>query len=288
MPFTARRVGLVLLVGCLLGVAPVASAQETATGQEPGPEEPMSVRNIDRPSALPPGYLRVDLDADIARQPPDPTGLSGYLGAGIGVLPHLEAGGQFVPLDLTPDFAYTSPTFYALYAFEPAEVFAVIPQVQLTVPVQSGDRWVWDLSAELDLTLSASTELIAAPEVSIAHGDPLGTSVSTPVSLLVQVTDRLFVQPTTGIGLERFDQRFRTVHREQGADFDTVTVPLGAVLGYTLGDARSGMVDLEAQWYWPKLWVPTASNRQVFANDWSVLLSVSVFAPLVDRGPGAG
>ena len=271
-----------------------ASPQASAAA-EPVRDDPLPIRNIDRPTTLATGVLRLDTDVQTVGAAGTTPSVDALVGLGLGLGSQLEVGAQAIPLSLVPTFAYTQPTLYVTWGANLGQHASVAPTVQAGLPIQQGDTWLIDVDTNAALTLGKDWELAASPSLSLAPGDALGSSLSLPITLLWQARDRVFLQALSGVGLDAFDVRRQISHSQEPIDFQSLTVPAGLSCGATLGRDGGPLADLQVQADWPQLYRSQGETGGQTGGqtggldlaDWSVLLLAQTSIPGRRHGPEA-
>ena len=146
------------------------------------------------------------------------------------------------------------------------------------VSVESGDPFFVDVGGALYANIGSWGYVAFAPMLSLnVRGDDSGSTLSFPVTLMRQSSERLNFQLSSGTGFSRFDPRFGLARRRDALDFNDVTVPLSAEVMYTIPHRaqKTPLVDLTLQVQWPQLYTRAAGARSTNANDWSVQILTS-------------
>jgi hypothetical protein len=245
---------------------------------------------LDRPTTLPKGAVRVDVYALGSETPGSSFATTGILGGGWGVTPSLEVGGQLVPVTFSPDVEYTTPSLYALYQFPLSASTTLAPMLQTVIPVRSGDPFFIDVGAAVSVNLGQWGSFTSSPTFSLntrQGGD--GTSLSFPLTVMRQASERFAWQLSTGVGFSRFDPRFGLSRRFDPLDFDDVTVPASAQIAYTVPRNGTGnaLVDIIVQWQFPQLYTSGPEENGWQPDDWTIQLQSSWYFVKVPRSTPA-
>lgn len=265
------------LAALLAAAAPPAAYTQGAPPDSQA-DSPYPVRILDRPTTLPRGDSRLDAFAFASVVPDNPTSVTMVLGGGVGVTDQLEIGGQLVPVEIEPGVDFTNPSVYATYAFPIGKTAALAPTIQVVYPLTSDDPFIIDLGSTLYVNIGTWGYMAFAPMFSLnTRQGESGSSLSFPVSILRQSSDQLAFQVTSGVGLSRFDPRFNLSRRSDGLDFNEVTIPVAALVTYTLGHGspRRALADLTLQFQWPQLYTRAPDMRGAHTDDWTVQIQSS-------------
>jgi hypothetical protein len=268
----AALAALLILAALALDGRPLRAQVDSASAP------PYPVRLLDRPTTLPKGALRLDLYVLGSEAPGSSFTTTGILGGGWGLTQNLEVGGQIVPVTLSPTVEYTSPSLYATYQIPLSPSTVLAPILQTVFPVHSGDPFIIDVGASLDHNLGEWGYLATSPTFSLnTRQQGNGTSLSFPLTVMLQASTRFNWQLSTGVGFSRFDPRFGLSRRFEALDFNDVTIPATALLMYTVPRKGTGdaLVDIIAQGQFPQLYTRGPEQRGWQTEDWTIQLQTS-------------
>jgi hypothetical protein len=257
----------------------------TAEAAEPKPSRPpfLPVRDINRAPTLPHHVFRLDIANLVSYAPANDTSVLATLGGGYGLTERVEMGFSLPALQLSPTVEGVDPFVYVTAGFTPNNWLTLIPLVRVTAPLRSSDLWTLDLNISAYLALAESVQLFTSPTYSISFADPLQTSISLPLGVVAQLTDRLFLQAQVGEVFDRVNPRVMAPRADDSVTFDETMLMVSGLIGYTVGGPDKTTADIMVTWLWPGLVQNTTSQTSVAANDWSLILSVSVYLPQLRR-----
>lgn len=188
------------------------------------------------------------------------TGVGLSLGAGYGIIDDLEVGATVIPLTLSPSFNYNAPSVYGVYRFVRGNI-DVGAQLALTFPI---DRdFGMRVGVPVLIHLGDGARLDTGAFLDLSFGDPLGKSLSIPLSFAANINPNLYLGARTGIVLP---------------NFDAFAMPLGVFVGYTIagGGGNSPLADITAAFDFP-LFIATGRNDTVYAGLWTASLNGRIF-----------
>jgi hypothetical protein len=273
-----RRLLVILICASLPAIAHAQTTPPQATPAQTTPASPYPVRVLDRPTTLPRGDSRLDAFVFVTRTPGSPTTTTMVVGGGVGITDQLEIGGQALAFDIAPDTVFTNPSLYATWSHNISKTVAIAPTVQVVYPLESDDPFFVDVGGTLYVNIGSWGYVAFAPILSVnTRADDSGTTISLPVTLMRQSSERLNFQLTSGVGFARFDPRFGVARRRDALDFNEVTVPVSAEVMYTVphGTADKPLVDVTLQVQWPQLYTRAEGMRGTNADDFSVQVMTS-------------
>jgi hypothetical protein len=151
------------------------------------------------------------------------------LGIGFGLLPYLDAGAVFLNFKWAPNFDFTEVLVYVTQAFNLGDLELGVRFSFLTPSKENG----WQLNPGLLAVYRGGRyKLEAGAFTAIGAGAVFRTEnlvpgsgyagLNVPLRATFNITPQLYLGGDTGLAVPRFDTP------------DLTTVPLGALLGYTL------------------------------------------------------
>ncbi|HEU5073646.1 MAG TPA: hypothetical protein VFU02_05725 [Polyangiaceae bacterium] len=250
------------LSGCLL--APAVHAQY----RRPGLGGQWSQRNLTAPTnslavVLGPGqtvllgqrygediidggaeYTHLEYRAD-GSSSPDQDIWFGRAGVLFGLTDDWEAGALFLPMQLSPDFGFSSILAYGTHGFRFEDVDLGIRLSFLTPSSQDSESVLWFRGGVPVSYRAGPLRVDTGAFVPLAFRH-WWLGLSTPVRATFNVLPSLFVGVESGFDWARFTLPHST------------SVPLGGIAGYTFV-IGSSVVDLTAAFSWPTFWLPDPS-----------------------------
>ena len=210
-------------------------------------------RYVSRPLLLPPSTIRFDAAFPLLSvDPPAADRLntfSALIGVGLGLTPNLEIGGVLLPLQLTEEFDYRNPSFYGLYRLLTTEVLDLGLRADVSIPAQDAREpfngavtpflpWCGDLAVGIPMRLRFFDAVLldSGAHLGFVFTDPVGTLITVPLKVAIQVTDTVFLGPQTGI---------------QVVNGDDAVIPAGLFLGANFGSSSEPMLDLVGSFLLP-------------------------------------
>jgi hypothetical protein len=167
-------------------------------------------------------------------------------GVAFGLTEDWEAGALFLPFQWAPDFDFSNILVFITrgYRFKTADI-----GVRFSFQTPEQRIWTANPGVPVLLRLGGRGRIdtgLFMPFVTGRIGSAWG-GLNIPVRGTINATPNLFVGLQTGIVDPRFDRSHDT------------TVPLGALVGYTLL-AGSSVVDLTATFTWDNFWLVSAAS----------------------------
>jgi hypothetical protein len=234
-------------------------------GGEGGIRLPVSVteRGITNPALILSPVLSLDIArAEIATGAIGPATAATALGVGVGAgfsitddfgvrATALALG---IPISPSGSAQYTGPTFGATYRFVKGD-FELGAAVDVTIdtPAGAGAGVTVLPGIPMRLHLGKPASLDIVPSLSILAGPGTGSAIvgmAIPVTFLYDVVEPVFhLGAQTGFGILDFSEAGHTVD-----------VPLGFLAGYAVPGPKGPVVDLDATFLWPSLFLPGATD----------------------------
>jgi hypothetical protein len=248
-----------------------AGGSSAAEGGEGGVRLPVSVteRGITNPAlilspVLSLGIVRAEIPTALG-----PTTAATALGIGVGAgfsitddfgvrATALALG---IPISPSGSAEYTGPTFGATYRFVKGD-FELGAAVDVTINTPSGESagvtFVPGIPMRLHLGKPASLDIV--PSLAIETGSGLSSALvgmAIPVTFLYDIVEPVFhLGAETGFGILDFSEAGQTVD-----------IPLGFLAGYAVPGPKGPIVDLDATFLWPALFLPGATGGASAVQD---------------------
>jgi hypothetical protein len=243
---------------------------------------------IERPLTLPAAVLEPQLEFQAQHIPgtasptttlgPDEYKTALNLGAAIGITPNFELAGTFLPIQLSPNAQYGSPTAQATFRFAKqrgfemgARIKTTFNTVQVETTETNGSQTIITRSPKLDsATIETGfplllrfrraarldTGLYAAftvgkEEAAVdSAGRPVIQSrtivgMKIPADLSVALHHQTYIGAGSGINIEDFN-----------ATGSSLSIPLRVFAGFTLGTRRNPVLEINPYFAWDRLITP--------------------------------
>lgn len=266
---------------CLsLAFALPARAQNTS---QPTSASGLSTQYVKRPIVLPQGTVRVDIAnpnyssldsglinggrgfrvsrSGVCRSGPQfemSSCVDLGLGAGVGLLPNLEAGVFLVPLRFSPYSDFGNIEAYGRYSLADSNKLSLAAQVAVSMPTDR-DFGV-SLGGAFNLKIDPRLIIEVGAELEIFVRDSANIILDVPAALIFQVAPPFFVGVKTG-AIAIFDSHFYS--------------PFGFLAGYTIRDGRT-LVDISASFTFDTFY--RSRGREPFSTEfWSLTLGGRIY-----------
>ncbi len=178
--------------------------------------------------------------------PGDDTGVSLGLGAGYGITDEFEVGVFLLPIRISPDFDFGNIEFYGRFTFLNEGSVMVAAQAGIGLPTGEGDGLgtFFLLSDGLTLTLGVPVALRlnegfrieTGGEMELILGNNTQIHIDVPAAFLFQLTDVMYLGPTTGLLV---------------VDGDELAIGAGVTAGFTILQNEAPLMDLVAALEFP-------------------------------------
>jgi hypothetical protein len=241
---------------CLVAAPSAALAQE-----EGGGAIRLPVGYAARPLTLPRLVLAPEAAFTVLQLPgitvmgttttPDAIVALGF-GAAFGVTDDLQVDALLLPFTISPEANFGDPELGATLRFLRSTV-EMGARVSISLPVQTESDFGIDLGLPVLVHVGAHGRLDTGFFVGMVFANDTVIAERIPIAYTHDLTESLFVGLDTGVGVEK-------------ADFDTLTVPLGLHVGYTIPSATGPMLEIGGRFAWPWFLLPGASDSKVNAD----------------------
>ncbi len=189
------------------------------------------------------------------------------IGASVGIIDNLEAGILFAPLRLSPDSGFGNMGAYTRYRFVTGN-FELAAQVAAVIPTEDGFGMSFGLPAlfRLSDTMRLDTGVVVNAVFDPAEAVGLGV----PFLLAFQLSDTFWGGLRSGINVLDFD-----------AAEDTISIPLGVAVGYTIVmSGAAPMLDLTADYTWTQFANTFGPDLDVELEVFSVTVGAALYLDL--------
>ena len=230
--------------------------------------ERLPVRYVSRPLTLPHFVLRPFATLSVLHLSLGDFGFSSSetavgleLGASIGLFDDLELGIAPVPLLLAPDFDYGDIPVVGRYRFLDLEAVELGVELLVLIPTNTDFGLTPGVPIRFHALDVASVDTGVFFPMRFGDSDSTGVTVSLgiPLRANIQIIDMLFVGLETGFSMG--------LALGEAGDFidhaDTISIPLGLSLGFTLPADEGPMFDLIAGFRFPTLFIPALEDPVV-------------------------
>lgn len=154
-------------------------------------------------------------------------------GLSFGVSKDLELG-LVAPIRLSPDLGLEDPRVYALFQLQDDRELEVGVFAQLRLGFFN--EWAATLGVPVYWRFKRDMRLDIGGFVRFALGDASRVDLTVPVQLPIQISERLYLGPETGLNINSlFD------------DESNVDLPLGGFIGYSVGSSGAPLGDIFAR-----------------------------------------
>lgn len=277
MRFTKQSI-LTLLALPLVSVASAQDPMGTPPPMDPAaaPEAGWPVAFTQRGITNPAGTLRIDADVGLGRASLNVAGvhvsataLGIDLGAAFAILDDLEVGAVLVPLsipvDPSGDIEFGDLNVNATYRFLDGS-FEAAARLDLNIPTST------DFGVGLGVPIALHFDpmrIDSGVHVIMTFADPdMVVGLAVPLRLNVNLSDNIFAGLATGFVIDDFS-----------AAGDTIGIPLGVQLGYTLPGSNGPMMDLAVGFAFPFFY--SSGAGEITTDLWAVTLGADIYLDLM-------